>query len=386
MTPSLAPSPFGEARTLVIKLGSAVLTTTSGEPDITVMRDVCDCVARRIQAGRNAIVVTSGAVAAGRGALGVKGGPATIAEKQALAAVGQIKVMQQYAELFSRHGIVVGQMLLSRGDMEDRRRYLNARYTLEELLRRRCVPIINENDTVTIDELKFGDNDGLAALVAVKMHAEALIIFSDVDGLYDGNPKLKRDAKLLERVEKVTPALIDELCAPAAGSGVGSGGMTSKLRAARTATSHGVSVAIANGKVPGQLGSILSGTFTGTFFPPQPRRLSSRREWILTGRSAVVRRIVVDQGARTALVQGHKSLLPAGIRKVEGKFQSGAIVEVVDLDGVLLGRGITSYSSAELDQIKGRRTGEIRAILGDRPYDEAIHRNNFAPAEELGDK
>ena len=210
--------------------------------------------------------------------------------------------------------------------MEDRRRYLNARYTLEELLRRRCVPIVNENDTVTIDELKFGDNDGLAALVAVKMHAQALVIFSDVDGLYDSNPKARRDAALIETVDKITPAMIDGLCMPAKGAGVGSGGMTSKLRAARTATTHGVCVAIVNGKVQGQFEAIISGVFRGTFFPAQARRLSSRREWILTGRSALLRRIVVDDGARKALVQGHKSLLPAGIRAVEGKFQAGDIV------------------------------------------------------------
>jgi glutamate 5-kinase len=370
---------------LVLKLGSAVLTTATGDLDLSVMRDVCDSVARRMQAGHNTILVTSGAVAAGRGALGQKTKPATIAEKQALAAVGQTRVMQQYAELFARHGVIVGQMLLSRSDMEDRRRYLNARYTLEELLRRRCVPIINENDTVTIDELKFGDNDGLAALVAVKMHAQALVIFSDVDGLYDSNPKARRDAALIETVEKVTPALIEGFCAPTKGAGVGSGGMTSKMRATRTATTHGVCVAIANGKVQGQLEAILSGVFRGTFFPAQPRRLSSRREWILTGRSAVLRRIVVDDGARTALVQGHKSLLPAGIRAVEGKFQAGDIAEVVDLSGEFLGRGIVSYGSSDLEQIKGHKTGEIQAILGARHYDEAIHRDNFAPASDISE-
>jgi glutamate 5-kinase len=319
--------------------------------------------------------------------VGVKSKAATIAEKQAFASIGQARIMNDYAELFGRHGILVGQMLLSRGDMEDRRRYLNARYTLEELMRRRCVPIINENDTVTVDELKFGDNDGLAALVAVKMQAGALVLLSDVDGLFDGNPKVKRDAKLLEQVDRVTPSLIEELCAPAKGGpGVGSGGMTSKLRAARMGTAAGVAVCIANGKVPGQLRSILDGRFRGTYFPAHDRQLSRRQGWIFSGRSVSPRRVVVDDGARTALVTGHKSLLPAGIRSVEGRFQPGQIVEVMDLQGVLLARGIVNYSSAELEQIRGRKTAEIGSILGERHYDEAIHRDNLVLAPEFAGK
>ena len=384
MSLNLKPSPFAEAKTLVIKLGSAVLTDAENNIDLAVMSDVCDAAAGQVRQGRNVIVVTSGAVAAGRGALGLKGKPATIAEKQALASIGQSRVMHHWAECFGRHGILVGQMLLSRGDMEDRRRYLNARYTLEELLRRRCVPVINENDTVTVDELKFGDNDGLASLVAVKMQAEALVLLSDVTGLYDGNPKEKRDAKLLERVEHVTPSLIDQLCQPTrGGAGVGSGGMRSKLMAARVATAAGVAVCIANGKVPGQMAAILSGGFTGTYFPAHDHHYSRRRAWILSGRSAIPRRLVVDDGAREALIRGKKSLLPAGIREVEGRFAPGHIVEVMDLQGVLIGRGIVSYSSSELESIKGRRTGEIRTILGDRPYDEAIHRDNLVLAPEF---
>ena len=384
MTLNLKPCPFSESKTIVIKLGSAVLTDAENNLDLAVMRDVCATAADMMQKGRNVLIVTSGAVAAGRGALGLKVKPSTISGKQALASIGQVRVMNHWATCFAKHDILVGQLLLSRGDMEDRRRYLNARYTLEELLRRRCVPIINENDTVTVDELKFGDNDGLAAVVAMKMHADALVLLSDVAGLYDGNPKTNSNARLLETVEHVTPSLIEQLCvSPKGGSGVGSGGMKSKLMAARVATAAGVAVCIVNGKVRGQLAAVVSGKFEGTYFPPHPHHYSRRRAWILGGRSVFNRRLLVDDGARDALITGKKSLLAAGIREVEGRFEQGHIVEVLDLKGTLIGRGIVNYSSQELDSIKGRKTGEIKTILGERHYDEAIHRDNLVLAPEF---
>lgn len=394
--PSSSPSPFAKARTLVIKLGSAVLTRPDGDLDIEVMRGICREVAELVGAGRKVIMVSSGAVAAGRKVLGIPPGRrTTIAEKQALAAVGQGRLMQVYTDLFGAHGIVVGQMLLSRGDMEDRRRYVNARYTLEELLRRGYVPIINENDTVTVDELRFGDNDGLAALVAVKMQAEALLLLSDVEGLFDSNPKLNPEARLLDVVEKVTPALLarfDEPAPPPAvraggggaprlGPSVGTGGMKSKVAAAATATAAGVCVAIAHGKRPGMITEVVSGAFRGTFFPAQPCRMPRRRSWILSGKSSG-RRVVVDDGARAALLEGKKSLLPAGIRSVEGRFVPGDLVDIADSAGEVLGRGIVNYSSAELELIRGRRTAEIAGILGSKPYDEAIHRDNLALLSE----
>jgi glutamate 5-kinase len=379
MSPRLDPSPFGKAKTLVVKVGSAVLTRRDGDLDLDVMREIVDQSAELMHSGRNVILVTSGAVAAGRAALDVCRRQLTIAQKQALAAVGQSRLMSIYSNLFAPHGLFVGQMLLTAGDMEDRRRYVNARYTMEELLRRRCVPIINENDTVTVDELKFGDNDGLAARVAVKMQATALILLSDVDGVFDSNPKENPDARLVEVIERLTPAVIEQYC-PAAkpGSLVGSGGMLSKLRAARLATSAGVHVAIANGKHKGILREILEGNFRGTYFPAAPCHRSQRSEWILHGRVAGGRQIVVDDGAREALVRKHKSLLPAGIVRVIGSFQEGDIVDIVDLRGHALGRGIVNYSSAELDLIKGHKSDEIASILGAKPYDEAIHRDNLA--------
>jgi glutamate 5-kinase len=379
MCPELNPSPFKSARTLVLKLGSAVLTTSAGELDMPVMRQICDEVAGLFQQGKQVVVVTSGAVAAGRGALGIKDRKPTIAVKQALAAVGQTRLMQIYTELFSKYEISVGQMLLSRSDMEDRRRYVNARYTLEELLRRGCVPVINENDTVTVDELRFGDNDGLAAIVAVKMQADVLLLLSDVDGLYDSDPKANKNALLLERVEKITAEMLS-----VAGDGelkrgmqVGSGGMASKVLAAQVATAAGVSVAIAQGKRRGVVAEILSGSFRGTFFPAGESRLTRRRQWILAGKTSG-RRIHVDEGAREALIAKKKSLLPAGVVRVEGEFQPQELVEIVDVRGAVLGRGVINYSSAELRRIKGRKTGEIESILGSKPYDEAIHRDNLA--------
>lgn len=379
MTQKPPAMPLARARLIVVKLGSAVLTTPTGELDLAVISETAATVAGVMRAGRRVILVSSGAVAAGRGALGMLGKPATIAEKQAFAAVGQSRLMSIYSDAFGQHGVIVGQMLLSRGDMEDRRRYVNARYTLEELLRRQCVPIINENDTVTVDELKFGDNDGLAALVAVKMQADALVLLSDVDGLYDSNPKTNPDARLVEVVERVTPAMLEQVSgAVSGGVAIGSGGMKSKLLAAQLATHEGVCVAIANGKRPGKLKNILSGTFRGTFFPAHPRRHSSREQWILNSRSAASRRIVVDDGARTALLERKKSLLPAGIARVEGQFRAGDVVEIVDSAGRVLGRGVVNYSAAELDRIKGRRSADIARVLGSKPYDEAIHRDNIA--------
>lgn len=389
MCPVLDPSPFGLARTLVVKLGSAVLTAPDGALDLPVLSGLIDGMAALRAGGRRVIVVTSGAVAAGRQALGIgpaAGKKATIAEKQAMAAVGQCRLMAVYAEMFGLHGVTVGQMLLSRGDMDDRRRYVNARYTLEELLRRGCVPVINENDTVTIDELRFGDNDGLAALVAVKMQADGLVILSDVEGLYDANPKTVKSARLMETVTDPGPELADRLCGAqdlgGAGVGVGSGGMRSKIIAAGLATAAGIAVAIAHGKRAGVLGEVAAGTFRGTYFPAaaaHPKRGDGRRRWMLAGRAAG-KRVTIDDGARKALLEAGRSLLPAGVTAVEGDFAHGDLVEIAGPDGTVLGRGVVNYAADELRRIMGRKSAEIAAVLGSKPYDEAIHRDNLALA------
>jgi len=369
---------FQHARTVVVKLGSAVLTEPeTAALDLNVLDSVCGEVAALVKSGRQIVLVTSGAVAAGRGVLNIWDRKPTIAVKQALAAVGQSRLMQIYSELFAKHGVVVGQMLLSLSDMENRKRYVNARYTLEELLQRGCVPIINENDTVTVDELKFGDNDGLAAMVAVKMQADALLLLSDVDGLYDSNPKTNQDAKLLPVVEKVSA----EIMRAVGDSGgkmiqVGTGGMETKLLAARLATASGVGTIIAQGKRPGVITDVLSGGAVGTFFPPVECHRSRREKWILAGKTQG-RQVVVDFGACEALTVKKKSLLPAGVREVSGSFQSMDVVDVVDTDGQLLGKGVVNYSSEQLKRIMGRKSSEIEKVLGAKTYDEVIHRDNL---------
>lgn len=367
--------PFHGARTIVVKLGSAVLTTADGEIDQPILAQLADEIATHIRAGMKIILVTSGAVAAGRRALAITERGPSISVRQAMAAVGQSRLMQLYSLLFAEHNIVVAQILLSRSDMDDRRRYLNARNTLDELLKRSCLPIINENDTVTIDELKFGDNDGLAALVAVKMQADALILLSDVDGLYDKNPKTDPAARRLDRVEKITREIVDATSGDAI-STVGTGGMATKVHAAQLACQAGVATAIAAGKQPGILTNILTGAFPGTYFVPCAQKSQRRKGWIVTGKTHG-RRLIVDDGARHALFQGKKSLLPAGVREVTGEFQAHDLVEIVDATQQTIGRGISNYSSQEMRLIAGKKTAQIETILGAKLYDEAIHRDNL---------
>lgn len=373
---------FEFARTVVVKLGSAVLTQPDSLAlDIPAVEEICRQIAEQVKGGRQVVIVTSAAVAAGRNLLDVWDRRPTVAVKQALASVGQTRLMQIYAEIFGRHGIVIGQMLLSLSDMETRRRYVNARYTLEELLRRGCVPIINENDTVTVDELKFGDNDGLAAMVAVKMQADALLLLSDVPGLYDCNPKTNADAQLIPIVERVSAGIVRTTADDGGrvGAGkiqMGTGGMETKLQAARLATANGVSTVIGPGKRADVITEALRGTNVGTWFPAAECHHSRREKWILSGK-AHGRRLVVDAGARDALRKKHKSLLPAGVRAVEGTFQAMDIVEIVDNEGQQIARGIVNYSAVQLRRIAGKKSSQIEDILGAKPYDEAVHRDNL---------
>lgn len=371
---------FENAKTVVIKLGSAVLTETGVFAlDLPVMEEICRQVAEQVKAGRQIIMVTSAAVAAGRSLLQVYDKKPTIAVKQALAAVGQSRLMMIYSEMFAAHGIVSAQILLSLSDMETRKRYVNARYTLEELLRRGCVPIINENDTVTIDELKFGDNDGLAAMVAVKMQADALLLLSDVPGLYDSNPKTNPDAQLIPVVERVSTEMLKSAGGSLADRNMiqmGTGGMETKLQAARLATANGVGTVIGPGKQPAVITEALMGKNVGTWFPSVECRHSRRDKWI---RSAKVngRKLIIDAGARDALKKRKRSLLPAGVCGVVGAFQAMDLVDVVDQEDQLIGRGVVNYSSIQMERILRKKSSELEAILGGKPYDEAIHRNNL---------
>jgi len=362
---------------IVLKLGSAVLTRSGDDRlDENLLDDVARGVSGLFDQGREAIIVSSGAVAAGAGLLRLPGRSGSIPEKQALAAVGQSRLMHCYSMHFSRYGRSIAQLLLTRDDMEDRRRYLNTRYTLEKLLSMGVVPIINENDTTTIDELRFGDNDVLSAIVTAKMKADFLIILSDVEGLYESDPRKNPKARLVNRVEEITPGI--EAMAANTPSRLGAGGMQSKVEAARRAAFAGAHVCICNGKRPGVLEELIAGCCPGTLFLPQGARdLSSRDRWIAIGKSGVNRWLIIDDGARKALVDGKKSLLAVGVRDVKGDFERGDVVEIRDARGTRLGKGLVNYNAGEISRIKGARSDDIEKILGQKEYDEIVHRDNM---------
>jgi glutamate 5-kinase len=363
-------------RRIVLKLGSAVLTRPDERLDENLIDDIAQAVSRLFDEGRQAILVTSGAVATGKGLISFEKEKRSIPEKQALAAVGQSHLMHIYSVHFSRYGRNIAQLLLTRDDMEDRRRYLNTSYTIEKLLELGVVPIINENDTTTVDELRFGDNDILSAILTAKMKAEFLIILSDVDGLFDRDPRKNKDARLLSRVEKFTPEI--EAMAVHSPTLLGAGGMSSKIDAARRATDAGAHVCICNGKLPSVLEDLFAGRCPGTLFLPQRRpALTSRERWIAFGKSGINKWVVVDEGARKALIEGKKSLLPVGICDVHGEFQRGDVVEIRDAAGMRLGKGLVDYDSGDVRKIMGAKSDAIEKVLGQKEYDEVIHRDNM---------
>jgi glutamate 5-kinase len=356
------------ARRIVVKIGSAVLAP-EGELSPAAVARLVDDVEAVIRAGREVLLVSSGAVASGFKPLGLAKKPRTIVEKQAAAAVGQSRLMSAYSESFARHGRAVAQVLLTADDLDHRLRCLNARHTLEELLRRDIVPIINENDTVSFEEIKLGDNDNLSALVAVLMRAEALVVLSSVPGLLD------RPGRVIPLVQRSDDALSH---VTAARSTTGVGGMATKVAAAKLAGASGIPVVIAGGSTPGIVTRVLSGEAEGTLFEPSRARGGpARKRWI--GYSARARgALLVDDGARRAIVERGASLLPAGIIAVAGSFDMGALVEVRTRAGEPFARGITSYSSDEIERIRGKKASEIAGILGYLYRDEIIHRDDMA--------
>ncbi len=330
---------------IVVKIGSSSLTNDKGEVDQAKFNDHIGALAALRKAGHEVIVVSSGAVAAGFAGLGYPSRPLTIKGKQAAAAVGQGLLMQSYIEKFSKHSILPAQILLTRLDFSNRDRYRNAFATIQELLERGVLPIINENDTVSVEELTFGDNDMLSALVSGFLHADRLIILTDINGLYDANPRNNPSAKRFDYLEEITSDLLAG--AEDTNSKVGTGGMKSKLLAAKTAYSLGVSVFIGTGKGPVKLLEILLGDGDGTYiFNPDHTKINTNRQWIVL-HSESAGKLYVDQGAEAAILYNGKSLLPAGIFKVNGTFHKGDVVEVFGING-LLGRGEVSYSSDEL--------------------------------------
>lgn len=362
---------------LVIKVGTSTVTSPHGLNGKVLMR-LAMTVSDLVERGWKVVIVTSGAVGAGRSRLGITHRPRTLPEKQAAAAVGQGRLMHAYESVLAPLGLASAQILLTRADLADRQRYLNASNTLSALLDfdPPVVPVINENDTVAVDELKFGDNDTLSALVAQLIEAQWLVIFSDVDGLYDRNPTQHPDARLLREVAEITPEI--EALAGGASSDVGTGGMVTKLAAARIATSSGIPMMLMSGREPERLIDVLEGRETGgTKFLPRADRMESRKRWLAYG-LAPKGSLVLDEGAVQALAQGGKSLLPAGISGIEGEFTAGDTVRLVTPEGRELARGITNYASAEIRRITGRKSAEIEQILGYKPADEVVHRDNLA--------
>jgi glutamate 5-kinase len=320
------------------------------------------------------VVVSSGAVAAGRKELGLSDRPRTIPQKQAAAAVGQSKLMRAYEEQFARHGTKVAQLLLTRDDLANRLRFLNARATIDTLLECGIIPIINENDTVVVDEIKFGDNDNLSALVSNLVEAQLLVILTDIDGFYTADPRTDPEARLVHLVRSITRDV--EKAAGGTGSSVGTGGMATKIAAAKKVGKSGIPTIMINGKKSGGLQGILSGDEVGTRFLPAANSLNRRKHWIAYTQKPVGR-VVVDKGAFEVLSRHGRSLLPSGVVGVEGKFDRGACVRICDVDGVEFARGIVDYSSREIELIRGRKSGEIEQILGYRYGDDVVHRDNL---------
>lgn len=367
------------ARRVVIKVGSSILSRQDGVNVESVERLARDMAALRAgsrERGKEIVLVSSGAVAAGLGRLGIQSERSrTIPSKQAAAAVGQIALMALYEQAFSRHGSHVGQILLTHDDVADRGRYLNAKHTVQTLLENGVLPIVNENDSVAVEEIEFGDNDNLSALVAVLIEADLLVILSDVEGLYECDPRLHADARLVSLVERCDDAL--SYTTGAAGP-LGRGGMTSKIQAARKAALSGIPTIIADGRHDTSLSAVFSPDIpTGTLFLPVSDRITSRKHWIAYTLKPVGS-LQLDAGAVDAVRRAGRSLLPAGVREVRGTFGVGDCVACVDGRGHEFARGLVNYHSAALEQIKGLKTSQIEQILGYKVSDEVIHRDDLA--------
>lgn len=365
---------FAHLKTVVVKVGTRILTQDDNSLSESSMSHLVDEISALQDRGLAVVLVTSGAVGLGMGVLGYSTRPTELAEKQACAAIGQIKLMHRYAELFGGKGRAVAQILLSAEDFRDRTRFNNIRKTVSTLLGKGVLPIINENDTITTDEIKVGDNDKLSADVAHFLEADLLVILSDEEGLFNKNPKAHRDAQKLDIVTRITPeimALADE----GAGSKVSVGGMKAKLVAIRQATEAGTPTVLARGyKV--QLGEIVRGEAHGTLFLPKADRIKRQKRW-LAYVSRARGQLILDAGGAKAVRTGRVSILPAGISEVKGNFQPGDFVEVVSPDGVVLGRGRTAYSAEDVRLIQGRKSREIAATLGRKGPDEVIHRDSL---------
>ncbi|HET7335545.1 MAG TPA: glutamate 5-kinase [Rhizomicrobium sp.] len=366
--------PLANAQRIVVKIGSALLVDAgSGHLRGDWLASLCADIAELKKGGKDIVIVSSGAIALGRRALGLKAGALKLEDSQAAAAVGQVQLAKSYAECLAAHDITAAQILLTLGDTEERRRYLNARATLKTLLAMGAVPVINENDTVATAEIRYGDNDRLAARVSSMMGADALVLLSDVDGLYSANPTLNANAEHIADVRAITPDI--EAMAGDSISGVGRGGMASKLIAAKIAMQAGANVMIAKGAIANPLNALANGARC-THFWASGTPAASRKRWIAGGLKPQGN-LTIDDGAVRALLSG-KSLLPAGITAVSGTFERGDAVRVCDVSGRELARGLAAYGAHDAARIAGRHSSDIEALLGYRGRDEMIHRDDLA--------
>jgi glutamate 5-kinase len=367
-------TPLASSKRLVVKIGSSILVDEGrGE----IRRDWLEALARDVahlhKKGCEIVLVSSGAIRLGRTHLKLAGGPLRLEESQAAAATGQIQLAHAYQEALARHDVTVAQVLLTLDDSEERRRYLNARQTMATLLGLKAVPVINENDTVATDEIRFGDNDRLGARVAEMISADTLVLLSDIDGLYTGDPRNDTSAKHIPEIREITPEI--EAMGGRAASDLSNGGMVTKLMAGRIAMAAGCRMAIADGRAVGALGSLIDGTARCSWFLPEASPLSARKKWI-KGSLKSAGALIVDDGAVKALSAG-KSLLPAGVTAIDGEFKRGDVVEVKDRTGRLLARGLVAYAAEDARRIAGHKSAEIERLLGFRGRDEMVHRDDL---------
>ena len=369
------PTPFATSRRIVVKIGSALLVDrATGALNSAWLNSLGDDIAALAGQGKEIILVSSGAIALGRGTLGLPKVPLKLEESQAAAAVGQISLAHAYQDLFRARNLVAAQILLTLGDTEERRRYLNARSTIETLLRLKAIPVVNENDTVATSEIRYGDNDRLAARVASMASADCLVLLSDIDGLYTAPPATNPDAQFVPIVKEITPEI--EAMAGDAGTELSKGGMVTKIAAAKIATGGGADMVIALGKVLHPLAALSDPATRATWFLAPSDPVAARKRWI--GGTLEPRGVLVlDAGAVAALEAG-KSLLPAGVKRVEDNFERGDAVIIRAPDGRDLGRGLTAYGRADAERIVGRKSAEIAGLLGYEGRAEIVHRDDMA--------
>ncbi len=363
---------MAERRKIVVKVGSSLITTDSGRLDESKMEKLVGQVAKVKEAGDLVLIVTSGAIAAGMESFGLTERPKDIPSLQASASVGQGLLIERYSNLFARFNIKVGQVLVTQFDTTHRQHYLNTRNTLNRLFELGVVPIVNENDTTAVDEIKFGENDTLAALVAGLVGADLLILLSDIKGLCKTDPNIDSEAEMICVVDEITDEI--ESLAGGSASRFGSGGMVTKIRAAKIATMSGVAMIIADGMRENVIVDAALGREVGTTFRPSKRRLSAKKLWIAFGKASKGK-VMVDAGAKRAIVEGRKSLLPAGIVDHSGKFSVGDAIDVVDDEGKAFAKGLTNYGSSEIERIKGLKAKDLAAEGIEGASEELIHRD-----------